>query len=1154
MNDLNEREEGIFNEARQYSDPKRQSAYLAIACQGDLALEQRIKRLLHAGVEATNFFGQSAADEIDGLLTEAAAPLTERPGSAVGRYKILQQIGEGGMGAVFMAEQTEPIARKVALKIIKLGMDTRHVVARFEAERQALAMMEHPHIARVLDAGATDSGRPYFVMELVAGVPITEYCDKNKLSTEERLALFMPVCQAIQHAHQKGIIHRDIKPANVLITLHDGRPVPKVIDFGIAKATNQRLTEKTLFTNHGQMIGTPAYMSPEQAEMSGLDIDTRTDVYSLGVLLYELLTGTTPFPAKELMSLGYGEIQKVISEQDPPKPSTRLSTMQQAPRTVVARNRSMDAADVGKTVRGDLDWIVMKALEKDRSRRYETVNGLVADVERHLNDEPVTAAAPTFAYQFQKFYRRNRAYLRVAAMVAGLLVLATVFSLYQAALATSQKNFAREALQGEREALEAAQSQGRQLQLQQYVSYMRLAQAKLDDENLGEVRNLLERHRPDPGAIDLRGWEWQWFWQESRGNAVFCLSAETGTINALSASHDGQWIAFLNRNDGIEIWDLWHQKEVFFDPPGFEVLGIRFSPTDPEFAVLCRPHQSTEGTEIQIWKKSTMTLDRTWSVPQGRRNTAIQYSGDGQYLVGKSEQGMPIDVWETATGTMRPVSVIGFKRDSNVDWAVNSDASRIAQGDEEMVVVSDLISGEEVWRQAATEDVVISALAFSPNNQTLASGHGFADGAIRTWDAITGEPKDRWGGHLHGVSDIQFSPDGKILYSAGFDQTVRVWSLESLELQGILRGQGSGVRRIALIPGTGHLAGGGKGVGVSVWNLDDGGNGLRDSVRPKDIRAYRFHESGERVWTVNGSGVIREFETSTLNRTGFSCDLQHEVEFAAFSYDGSQLAAGTKRGLMVWTVSSDKDPLLISLPGQVLMPVGFTDDNRNLVFMQGIDKDHQAIVEWDLAKNEKKRSWPLVKGTANANKRGWRMTYRLYDGGAAMIGPHDGGLQQIDLVKGRAISLPHLTAELDWPSYDYEDWSLSPDRRYVAAASGGQSGTLFRSKNGFAGKGIQKLPIKGFSLGVHGVAFAPDGKRLALGSVGREAIKLWHMDAQEHILTLPGVGTGFSDISFSPDGNCLAATTVDGVFHVWRAPSWEAIADAEAKEEKRVGR
>ena len=321
----------------------------------------------------------------------------------------MEKLGEGGFGLVFIAEQTSPVRRRVALKIIKPGMDSKEVVARFEAERQALAMMEHPNIAKVLDGGTTETGRPYFVMELVKGASITEYCNTNRLNTRERLELFQQVCRAIQHAHQKGIIHRDLKPTNVMVTLHDGVPVPKVIDFGVSKALSQPLTEKTLFTRYGQIVGTPQYMSPEQAEMSGLDVDTRSDVYSLGVLLYELLTGNPPFDAESLREAGFDGMRRIIREQEPVKPSTALSTLQKKAATLIASQRSLPSNALRQSVAGDLDWIAMKCLEKDRNRRYETANDLIRDIDRHLTDEPIAAGPPSLVYQFRKFYGRNRA-------------------------------------------------------------------------------------------------------------------------------------------------------------------------------------------------------------------------------------------------------------------------------------------------------------------------------------------------------------------------------------------------------------------------------------------------------------------------------------------------------------------------------------------------------------------------------------------------------------------------------------------------------------------------------------------------------------------------------------------------------------------------
>ena len=418
----------IFADALEKANAAERAAYLAQACGNDAQLRQQVEALLQAHEKAGGFLEEPAV-ALPGKTVVLSTPLTEKPGDHIGHYKLLQQIGEGGCGVVYMAEQEQPIRRRVALKVIKLGMDTKAVVARFEAERQALALMDHPNIAKVLDAGATDTGRPYFVMELVRGIKITEYCDQNNLSTEERLNLFVQVCHAIQHAHQKGIIHRDIKPSNILVTVHDGKPLPKIIDFGIAKATSgQLLTDKTLFTAFEQFIGTPAYMSPEQAEMSTLDIDTRSDIYALGVSLYELLTGRTPFDQEELVAAGLSEMRRIIREREPLRPSTRISTLEAADQTTVAKRRHSEPPQLIHLVRGDLDWIVMKCLEKDRTRRYETANGLADDVVRHLQDEPVTARPPGRVYRLQKLVRRNKLVFAVGAAVTAALLIGLALS------------------------------------------------------------------------------------------------------------------------------------------------------------------------------------------------------------------------------------------------------------------------------------------------------------------------------------------------------------------------------------------------------------------------------------------------------------------------------------------------------------------------------------------------------------------------------------------------------------------------------------------------------------------------------------------------------------------------------------------------------
>ncbi len=495
-------EDAIFFTALHIADPEQRRVFLDQACMGNSALRSVVEEMISTQTDAEDLLerGLSAfslfADELpvpvfeNDAAEDGPGAVDERIGTRIGCYKILQRIGEGGCGVVYMAEQEKPIRRRVALKVIKLGMDTKNVIARFEAERQALALMDHPNIARVLDAGATETGRSYFVMELVRGVRITEHCDQNQFDTRQRLELFIQVCHAIQHAHQKGVIHRDIKPSNVLVTLHDGVPVPKVIDFGIAKAIEGKLAEQTLFTAYEQLIGTPAYMSPEQAEMSGLDVDTRSDIYSLGVLLYELLAGKTPFDQKEMMQSGVEGVRRTLREREPQRPSGILTTLHGVELTATAAYRHSDPPKLIALLKGDLDWIVMKALEKDRTRRYETANGLAMDVWRHLNNEPVVARPPSRLYRFLKLARRNK----IVFMSGGLVLLSLLAGLGVSTWLFFREREARHEQVVLREKAENAEQRAEAREkINQSAIYVH--QGKYDDASklLGEVKSPLPK-------------------------------------------------------------------------------------------------------------------------------------------------------------------------------------------------------------------------------------------------------------------------------------------------------------------------------------------------------------------------------------------------------------------------------------------------------------------------------------------------------------------------------------------------------------------------------------------------------------------------------------------------------------------------------------
>jgi WD40 repeat protein len=608
MNPESMRAEELFEESLRLPAEAR-TQYIDQACAGNPKLRLQVEERLRT-VAGWNEVLATQENPLTHL------PIAEGEGSILGRYKLLQQIGEGGFGVVYMAEQTEPVVRRVALKIIKLGMDTRQVIARFEAERQALALMDHPNIAKVLDAGSTESGRPYFVMELVKGIPITRYCDDQRLGTEERLKLFMDVCSAVQHAHQKGIIHRDIKPSNVLVTLHDGVPVPRIIDFGIAKATQSKLTDKTLFTRFEQFLGTPAYMSPEQAEMSGLDVDTRSDIYSLGVLLYELLTGRTPLDTRELLSAGHDEVRRRIREEEPVRPSTRLHTLKAEEQTAVAKRRNTEPRKLGQLIRGELDWIVLKALEKDRTRRYETATALREDVRRYLEHEPVAAVAPTAGYLLRRLVRRHRGVVMAAAAIASILVVATVVSVQQAWVASR----AREAERAQR--VEAQTERDRALQAEAQAEASALeATRQLYQSLIGQARSLrvarqvgyredafailrsasvLPTPVRDPLELRLEAVACMGDWVGSHPR-ILASASEGYRFQWLKPSPDGRTVAVSesdNVRERVRMLECSSGQQLgHLEVPGV-VWDLAFTPSGDELVVICLPQGGISDPEI----------------------------------------------------------------------------------------------------------------------------------------------------------------------------------------------------------------------------------------------------------------------------------------------------------------------------------------------------------------------------------------------------------------------------------------------------------------------------------------------------------------------------------------------------------------------------
>ena len=594
-------EKAIFKVACCIQSIEARHDYLNQVCGDNHDVLGRVATLLRMQAESPSFLESPLAA---GDATLDMGPALEGPGTQIGPYKLLEQIGEGGMGLVFVAITDPPMRRKVALKIIKPGMDTREVLARFEAERQALALMDHPNIAKVFDGGATAAGRPYFVMELVKGIPITEYCDREKLTTRERLELFVTLCHGVQHAHQKGVIHRDLKPSNLLVEVHDVRPVPKIIDFGIAKAMGQQLTEQSLHTGLSQMVGTPTYMSPEQAGQSGLDVDTRSDIYSLGVLLYELLTGHTPFERETLRTAGVDDLRRIIREVDPPRPSARVSTLQAADLSTISERRQVEPRKLSKHLSGDLDWIVMKALEKDRTRRYESASALAADVQRYLDDEPVQACPPSIRYRLLKSVRRYKVAAVVTAVVTSTILASAAFSVWKyvderAARRDSdeQKLVAfRNAEQAENQATEATRQRveavhqkteaerGRRRSPEPVLRGYAPCVCRYRPRNTNRARDNLLFHFPDQGEADRRGWEWYYLLGRSH-EADQALYGHRAEVWCIAWSPDGNHIASASHDGSARVWDAKTGKQIrCFDQGPTMKRGIGWSPDSRKLA------------------------------------------------------------------------------------------------------------------------------------------------------------------------------------------------------------------------------------------------------------------------------------------------------------------------------------------------------------------------------------------------------------------------------------------------------------------------------------------------------------------------------------------------------------------------------------------
>lgn len=1126
----------VFCEAIAIDDVDARAARIQQLCGANHELLQRVSALVAAHFRAGNFLDQPANANAS-LLTlatnELHTSIMPRVGSTIGPYKLRELLGEGGMGLVFVAEQEKPVRRKVALKIIKPGMDSREVISRFETERQALALMDHTNIAKVLDAGTTDNGNPFFVMELVKGTPITEHCNKHKLGTRERLKLFLQVCQAVQHAHQKGIIHRDLKPSNILVAMNDTVPTVKVIDFGVAKAIGQQLTDKTVYTGFNQLVGTPLYMSPEQAGLSNMDIDTRSDIYSLGVLLYEVLTGLTPFDDLMFKRAGFDEMRRMIREDEPQRPSIRISTINSDDLSTIAAQRQIEPRKLSQQLRGELDWIVMRSIEKDRNRRYNSASALADDIQRVLSDAPVVAGPPSKAYRLEKFIKRNR--LAIIAWAASLLaLLCGVVGILAYAWRASQHN--RELTV----ALNRATTSERRLLLKTYADDIQLAAVLRDNGQSHLARDLLIKDARMVGAFDPRGFEWFFLvaasqrelqrlkangrgWEEiqfladgqrivSIGNDHLLKRFDSASGQILNTTHlklactdlttarfsqDGRRLMCMSVDLGVEQrqreFSLWNTetdeceaRHKVEDKSTHEVVCL--APSCAKVAYFSgRELKSSDVGLVRIWDAETQQDEPIPGLAEQTGVDRLCFSPDNQRLAIASHTQtdvLNIEIRNVATGELisRSIDINGHA--TGLCFAPNgqSMAVMVSQSSTSFVVAFEVTSGQLKFRY---DDVPenLARPTYSPDGRWLAvaAGNGGSKSPIRILDAKNGTLLFEAFSPDFGVGNLSFSANAQILAAGGADGVIYVREPQSLpdSIQ---------------LPGTS---------GQEAWaatfshdsqtlavGYDDEAHGDAET-----LKLWKVADGQERVNLRGHRAMVTEVRRLTNN------------SLASSSFDGS---------VCIWDLPSQQLTKCVMKHVSPIRSMATSNDGRWIATAS----DDLNIRVYDTVEDQEK--W-LFRGPLSRTHR-----LAISPGGNLLASSEDGGSIHIwDLISGRELAGFQDQA----PVFGL---SFSPDGQQLVF--GNRLGEVKCYDLSHPGRTPALLGHKVAHEGdVMSITFSPDAKTLA--SAGKDGtVRLWQWSTGEELLVLGGLSSEVSSVAFSPDGQKLAATVLNGTVHIWSGP------------------